>query len=119
MTANTDYKTKLLNASLELHEKGIHRKKTHTLVFRFLRLCGFKVRLPAYSEPRSVLIYTGIYFMVLIAVLYGYLQVKTNSIDLFSLALASIFLGALAGAIMMWLTDYNQKKYDLTPWEEL
>jgi len=119
MMANTDYKTKLLNASLELHEKGIHRKKTHTLVFKFLRLCGFKVRLPAYSEPKWVLLYTGVYFMVLIAALYGYVQVKTNSVNLMSLALASIIFGALAGAVMMWLTDYNQKKFELTPWEEL
>lgn len=116
---NTDYKTKLFNATLELHEKGLQRKKTHTLVFRLLRLCGFEVRLPAYSEPKLVLVYTGIYFMVLIAVLYGYVQIKTNAYDFASLALASIIFGGLAGAIMMWLTDYNQKKFNLTPWEEL
>jgi len=116
---NTDYKTKLFNATLELHEKGMQRKKTHTLVFRFLRLCGFEVRLPAYSKPKSVLLYTSVYFMVLIAALYGYVQFKTSSINVLSLALASIIGGAIAGMIMMWLTDYNQKKFELTPWEEL
>lgn len=116
---STDYKTKLFNATLELHEKGFHRKKTNTLVFRFLRVCGFDVRLPAYSEPKWVLLYTSFYFTVLIAALYGYVQFKTHSIDFSSLALASIIFGGLAGIIMMWLTGYNQKKFELTPWEEL
>lgn len=116
---NTDYKTKLLNATFELHEKGIHRKKTHTLVFKFLRLCGFEVRLPAYSQPKSVLVYTSLYFMVLIALLFGYVQFKNNSMDFLSLTIAALFFGGLAGAFMMWLTGYNQKKYKLTPWEEL
>lgn len=116
---STEYKTKLINASIELHEKGIHRKKTHTLVFKLLRLFGFEVRLPPYSKPKSVLLYTSIYFMVLIATLYGYIQIKSNSFNAFSLASAAIFFGGLAGVYMMWLTNYNQKKFELTPWEEL
>jgi len=115
----SDYKTKLLNASIELHEKGIHRKKSHTLVFKFLRLCGFKVRLPPYSEPKSVFIYTSIYFSVLIGVLYGYVQFKSHALDFSSLAFSAIFFGCVAGLIMMWLTGYNQKKFELTSWEEL
>lgn len=116
---NSDYKTKLMNASLELYEKGIPRKSTHTLVFKFLRLCGLRVRLPAYSEPRTVLIYTSVYFTALIAGLYGYVQYTSGGINLTTLLLSAVFFGCLAGAYMMWLTGYTQKKYELTPWEEL
>jgi len=116
---SSDYKTKLQNATFELYEKGIKRKKSHTLVFKVLRLCGFKVRLPAYSKPKDVLIYTSIYFMVVIAGLYGYVQWKANQLDVASVAMYSIIFGALAGVFMMWLTDHNQKKLNLTPWEEL
>jgi len=116
---SSDYKTKLNKATFELYEKGVKRKYSHTLAFKFLRLCGFEVRLPAYSEPRTVLIYTSIYFACVTLILYGFLQWKANSIDLVSLISVAVLLGAATGLIMMWLTDYKQKKYELTPWEEL
>lgn len=115
----SDYKNKLLKASFELYEKGIPRKKSHTLVFKFLRLCGFEVRLPPYSEPRKVFIYCTLYFMVLIAVLYGYVQWKSGALNPLSLISATVIFGVLAGAFMMWLTARNQKKFELTPWDEL
>ncbi len=116
---SSDYKTKVINGTYELYEKGVPRKKSHTLVFKLLRLCGFQVRLPAYSEPRTVFIYCSAYFTVLVAVLYGYLQWKSNGLNVFTVIFTAVVLGLLAGWYMKWLTAFNQKKHQLTPWDEL
>lgn len=117
--SNSGYQEKLEKAMWELHEKGVRRKQSHTLLFKLLRLLGFEVRLPHYSKPRQVLIYSSLYFAVLVGAFLFYVQSKSNAVHLVPVVLSSLFVGLLFGVIMMFLTTYNQKKHELTLWEDL
>lgn len=106
-------------ATWELYEKGVRRKQSHTLLFKLLRLLGFKVRLPHYSKPKSVLIYSSLYFTALVGTFLFYVQTKSNAVHVLPVIAMSLFVGTLFGCVMMFLTQYNQKKYELTLWEDL
>jgi len=117
--SNSGYETKLEKAMWELHEKGVRRKQSHTLLFKLLRLLGFEVRLPHYSKPKSVLIYSSLYFTVLVGVFLFYVQYKSNEVHVVPVIVMSVVVGTLFGGVMMLLTTYNQKKHELTLWEDL
>lgn len=117
--SDSQYKEKLEKASFELYEKGVRRKQSHTLLFKLLRLLGFQVRLPHYSEPKSVLIYSSLYFAALVAAFLFYVQYKSDEVHVLPVIVMSVLVGTLFGSVMMALTSYNQKKHQLTPWEDL
>lgn len=119
VASNSGYSEKLEKANWELHEKGVRRKQSHTLLFKLLRLLGFEVRLPHYSKPKSVLIYTSLYFAVLVGLFLFYVQAKSNELHVVPVILSSLLVGALFGLVMMAVTTYNQKKHELTLWEDL
>ena len=114
-----DYTNRLMKATAELHEKRVHRKQSHTLLFKLLRLLGFKVRLPHYSNHRVVLVYTTLYFLVSIGTLMWFIQSQSANMTFATFAGTTFFSSILFGAIMTGLNIHNKKKYDLTPWEDL
>lgn len=116
---DNEYEEKLEKAMWELHEKGVRRKQSHTLLFKLLRLFRFKVRLPHYSKPRVVLIYSTFYFAALVGAFLFYVQSKSSEVHMVPIIISSLVVGMLFGLIMMFLTTYNQKKYELTLWEDL
>ena len=114
-----DYTNRLMKAMAELHEKRVHRKQSHTLLFKLLRLLGFKVRLPHYSNHRVVLVYSTLYFIISIGALMWFIQRQSANMTFATLVSTTLFLSILFGAIMAGLNIHNKKKYDLTPWEDL
>ncbi len=114
-----DYTNRLMKAEVELHEKRVHRKQSHTLLFKLLRLLGFKVRLPHYSNHRVVLVYSTLYFVVSIGALMWFIQRQSDNMTFASFVSTTLISSILFGAIMTGLNIHNKKKYDLTPWEDL
>lgn len=117
--SDSGYQTKLERATWELREKGVRRKRSHTLLFKLLRLLGFKVRLPHYSKPKLVLVYSSLYFTALVGAFLFYVQYKSNELHIVPVIAMSFIVGAVFGSVMMLHTAYNQKKHDLTLWEDL
>lgn len=117
--SETRYEEKLEKATWELHEKGVRRKQSHTLLFKLLRLLQFKVRLPHYSKPKSVLIYSSLYFATLVGAFLFYVQYKSNAVHVLPVILMALIVGIIFGGVMMFVTTYNQKKHALTLWEDL
>ena len=104
---------------MELYEKGVRRKQSHPLFFRILRLFGVELRLPHYSEPKNVFIYTSIYFFVLIGGLMWLVQHLEKPMPLALIFVVALLFGVLCGAIMAWLNVHNKKKFELTDWDDL
>lgn len=114
-----DYTNRLMKAEIELHEKRVHRKQSHTLLFKFLRLLGFKVRLPHYSNHKVVLVYTTLYFLISIGALMWFVQSQSARMTFATLIVTTFLSSIIFSAIMTGLNIHNKKKYDLTPWENL
>lgn len=114
-----DYTNRLMKATIELHEKGVRRKQSHSPVFKLLRLLGFKVRLPHYSNHRAVLVYTTLYFLVSIGALMWFIQSKTANMTFATFVGITIFSSIFFSVIMTGLNIHNKKKFNLTPWEDL
>ncbi len=117
--SDSTYKEKLDKATWELYEKGVRRKQSHTLLFKLLRMLGFEVRLPHYSKPKLVFVFSSLYFAVLFAAFLLYVQYKSNAIHLLPIIVSSLIAGVFFGAVMMFVTSYNQKKHELSSWEDL
>jgi len=117
--SRSDYESKLERAMWELHEKGVRRKQSHPLMFKLLRLLGFKIRLPYYSEPRTVFVYCSLYISALVGTLLWYVRRETTSMPTLNLVVTALTIGCLFGLFMMMLNTHNKKKYGLTPWEDI
>jgi len=115
----SEYEKKLEKATLELHERGVRRKRSHTLLFKLLRLFGFQVRLPHYSNPKRVLMNSSLYFATLVAGFLSYVQFKSNQVNFAVVIVSALLVGCIFGVVMMLVTAYNQKKHALSSWEDL
>lgn len=117
--SNAGYQEKLEKAMWELHERGVRRKQSHTLLFKLLRVLGFEVRLPHYSKPELVLMYSSLYFAVVVGIFLFYVQFKSSEVHVMPVIFSALFVGGVFGLVMMLFTKHNQKKHKLTLWENL
>ena len=113
------YKAKLERAEYELWIKKMPRKKSHPLLFRLLRLLGFKVRPPHYVSSTFAFVFTTIYIAVLVAVLLVFLQKDSQGFSVLSIAIKSLSVGMVAGLVMMLINIDSKKSLNLTPWEDI
>lgn len=116
---DNSYEAKLERAEYELYVKKIGRKKSHPLLYKLVRLLGFKVRPPHYASPESVFVFCSIYIAILIAALLLFLQRDSESVSMLSIVVKSIPAGMVFGLIMMLMNIDNKKSFKLTPWEDI
>jgi len=113
------YKAKLERAEFELFEKKVARKKSHPLLYKLVRILGFKVRPPHYASPKFVFVFCSIYTAFLVAALLWFLQRDSQSVNILFIAVVSIAAGLFFGLIMMLINIESKKNYKLTNWEDI
>lgn len=113
------YEARLERAEHELYARKIGRKKSHPLLFKLLRVLGFKVRPPHYAAPRFVFAFCTLYIAVLIAALLLFMQKDAETISLLSITIKSVAVGVVFGLIMMVVNMESRKTHQLTAWDDI
>jgi len=117
--SDQSYEARLERAEYELYSRKIGRKKSHPLLFKLLRVLGFKVRPPHYAAPRFVFAFCTFYIAVLIAALLFFIQKDAETISLLSIAIKSVAVGLVFGLVMMLVNIESRKTHQLTSWEDI